>query len=285
MKYQMTWEEAVCWLRQQPEQQQLVRWCYYDDPLEVAAHRFVQSEEWTAVRDLLPQLPGDVLDVGAGRGISSYAFAVAGWRTTALEPDPSAIVGAQAIRTLAFNAGLAVRVIEEQGEDLPFPDSSFDVVYGRQVLHHAADLTRLCKEVVRVLRRGGLFIATREHVISKPEDLKVFLENHPLHRFYGGEMAYTLDHYLTAFKTGGLLTRQVMGPFDSPINYFPMSKDEWKAMCLKSLTRFMGKRLAQRATREGWVVGRRLLSIVATRHSRQEGSPGRLYSFVMKKPL
>ncbi|MFM9158921.1 MAG: class I SAM-dependent methyltransferase, partial [Dolichospermum sp.] len=89
----ITWEEAVQSLRNQPLQKELVRYCYYDDPLESAAERFAQSEEWDAVTQLLKQkIPGQVLDIGAGRGISSYAFAKAGCSVTALEPDSSNLV-------------------------------------------------------------------------------------------------------------------------------------------------------------------------------------------------
>lgn len=61
-------------------------------------------------------------------------------------------------------------------------------VFARQVLHHARNLEMLCREVSRVLKPHGIFIATREHVISKPEDLARFLKKHPLHQFYGGNM-------------------------------------------------------------------------------------------------
>jgi SAM-dependent methyltransferase len=93
-----TWEQAVEWLRQQPDQQTLVRDCYFDDPLIEACERFVNSEEWQATLRYLPRVTGKVLDLGAGRGISSYGLAKAGWQVTALEPDPSNLVGAGAIR-------------------------------------------------------------------------------------------------------------------------------------------------------------------------------------------
>ena len=32
-----SWEDAVAWLRRQPEQSQLIADCYYDDPLIDAA--------------------------------------------------------------------------------------------------------------------------------------------------------------------------------------------------------------------------------------------------------
>jgi SAM-dependent methyltransferase len=285
MNYPMTWEQAVCWLRVQPGQEELVRYCYYDDPLDLAARRFSLSAEWEAVRRLLPKTPGDVLDLGAGRGISSYAFAVDGWKTTALEPDPSLIVGSQAIRDLASKTGLAIRVVEEKGEALPFPDASFDVIYGRQILHHASDLSVLCKEIARTLRPGGSFIATREHVISKLEDLQIFLEGHPLHHLYGGENAYTLDRYLEAFTQGGLEIERVLGPFESPINYFPLEPDRRKDICLSGLSRFTGRRIARIASSERWFVGKLLLNLLAVRRSRMDDSPGRLYTFVGKRPF
>src|SRR5437016_3057671 len=104
---QKSWEEAVRWLCQQPDQQELVRACYYDEPRTQAAERFRRSEEWQATRAWLPKHLGRALDVGAGHGISSYALTVDGWRTTALEPDPSSFVGAEAIRRLAIEGGVA----------------------------------------------------------------------------------------------------------------------------------------------------------------------------------
>jgi len=226
---QMTWEEAVLWLRSQPEQVELVMACFYDDPLIEAAERYHKSPEWAAVRDFLPRPPGRALDIGAGRGISSYALAKDGWDVTALEPDKSNIVGAGAIRALADEAGLRIEVVEDAGERLPFADSTFDCVHARQTLHHAKDLNRFCKEASRVLKKGGTFIATREHVISRREDLEGFLKTHPLHHLYGGENAYLLEEYLSAIQNSGIRLTNVLNPFASVINFFPMTKEGLKA--------------------------------------------------------
>ena len=163
----MSWEGAVAELKRQPDAEELVKACFYDDPLIEAAQRYWQSTEWQSVRSYLPSRPGTALDVGSGRGISAYALARDGWQVTALEPDSSHSVGAGAIRTLAQDSGLAIDVTQTWGEELPFASASFDLVHCRQVLHHARDLGQLCRQIGRVLKPGGVFVATREHVISR----------------------------------------------------------------------------------------------------------------------
>jgi SAM-dependent methyltransferase len=223
MSTHRTWEEAVLWLKAQPDQADLVQACFFDDPLVAAAERYYASSEWEAVRTFTGPGGGRALDVGAGRGISSYALARDGWRVTALEPDPSAVVGAGAIEELAAVSNLPIDVVRDWGETLPFPDASFDLVYGRQVLHHARDLPALCADMARVLKAGGIFLATREHVIFKDSDLPVFLAGHPLHQLYGGENAYRLAEYKRAIERAGVRLVRVLNPWASEVNLYPRS--------------------------------------------------------------
>ena len=222
----LTWEQAVLWLKAQPEEAELVRACFFDDPLIEAAERYYASSEWSAVQQLTLPSRGKALDVGAGLGISSYALARDGWQVTALEPDPSAVVGAGAIEQLATASNLPIEVVTDWGEMLPFPDASFDLVYGRQVLHHARDLTKLCAEMARVLKPDGMFVATREHVIFKDGDLQVFLAEHPLHRLYGGENAYRLPEYKRAIESAGIRLERILNPWASAINLHPRTYAE-----------------------------------------------------------
>jgi SAM-dependent methyltransferase len=264
----VTWEEAVVWLRSQPDQAELVRACYFDDPLGEAAERYRESTEWRALRDLLPRPPGRALEVGAGRGIASYALAHDGWATTALEPDPSNLVGAGAIRSLATEKGVDIKVVVEWGEQLPFPDGSFDVVLGRQVLHHARDLPQFCREIARVLRPGGRFVATREHVISRREDLQAFLDGHPLHRLYGGENARLLSEYRRAIEGAGLRLTAVLNPWASDVNLFPETTESVRATLARRL-RLPSPRLVPD-------LALRLLGATSS-------VPGRLYTFVARR--
>lgn len=263
-----SWEEAVCWLRGQPDQRELVRACFYDDPLEEAAHRYFLSSEWCAIHKLLSALRGgESLDVGAGRGISSYALAREGWRVTALEPDSSDVVGAGAIRALAAGGNLPIQVVQEWGEDLPFDDESFDLVFCRQVLHHAVDLPRFCQEIARVLKPGGTLVAIREHVVSKEEDLDKFLHDHPLHGLYGGENAYLLKEYVGAIEGAGIRLGLILNPFASDINLYPQTQVEIR------------KNLARKYHLPEWLVSRRMVTWLGQINR----TPGRLYSFVGEK--
>lgn len=279
----MTWEQAVDWLRAQPEQQDLVRDCYYDDPLLGAAKRFAKSAEWQAVTEWFPRDVGAAIDLGAGRGISSYALAAAGWSVTAVEPDDSALVGAQAISRLARESGLMISVRGDRAEALSLPDESFDLVHGRQVLHHADDLGLLCREAARVLRPGGRFVATREHVITKPADLPVFLKSHPLHRHYGGENAFELHQYVEAMEGAGFRIVRVLGPMESVINYFPTTHEAWCEKCRKPIAGVVGRSLANLVGNERHALGRWILRGMAARLSKANQTPGRLYSFIADK--
>jgi SAM-dependent methyltransferase len=282
---QMTWEQAVQWLRDQPNQKELVRACYFDDPLHEAAERFWQSAEWKAIADLLPKRRGQALDLGAGRGISSYALARDGWSVTALEPDPSYLVGAGAIHALAKESKLTIAVVSEYSEKLPFADKSFDVVNCRQVLHHARDLPQTCREIYRVLKPGGVMVATREHVISTKQDLKAFLDSHSLHKFYGGENAFLLSEYLSAMKSAGLDVQRAMAPLDSPINYFPMTPEQCFIHCTRPAAAIIGRSITNLVFNQNHFVGRALMKLLVAALNKRDQTPGRLYSFVAIKPM
>lgn len=277
-----TWEQTIRWLRAQPDQAALIESGYFDDPIEAAALRYWQSAEWRAISEFLPRLSnGRALDFGAGRGIASYALARSGFDVDALEANGSALVGAGAIEALAHQTGFRIRVHESTSDRLPFPDASFDLVFGRAVLHHVSDVAETCSELLRVLRPGGTLIAIREHVISRAGDLEAFRESHPLHKYYGGETAYTLDTYLNALRQAGFRLKRLLLPLRSDINIYPYSLGELQSELARRASRGSGtiQYLLRQAMRNGacWQVMLRALELIDNR-------PGRLYSFVARKP-
>ncbi|HKH41147.1 MAG TPA: class I SAM-dependent methyltransferase [Solirubrobacterales bacterium] len=103
----------------------------------------------------LPDEPfGDALEIGAGTGYFSLNLVQAGLikRATATDISPGMLA------TLEENAsrlGLEVKTAAAEAETLPFPDESFDLIFGHAVLHHIPDLERAFSEFARVLRSGG----------------------------------------------------------------------------------------------------------------------------------
>lgn len=275
-----SWEDAVRWLREQPNNEGIVRDAYYDDPLDASADRYWRSNEWAAVRAILGTGPGDALDAGAGRGIASFALAKDGFTVTALEPDTSDLVGSGAIRSLARETGLPITVEENLSERLPFADESFDVIFARAVLHHIADLPAAMCEFRRVLRPGGLFVAAREHVISNASDLPAFFDSHSLHHRYGGENAHPLIFYQDAIRGSGLSLERTIGSLDSPINYGPQLTTEVNQRIAAQLVPISP--LRQLAVFMLRIPG---LGTLARRvASRIDRRPGRHASFVARKP-
>lgn len=274
-----TWHEAVSWLIAQPEKLELMQACYYDKPLKSTAERYWNSEEWQAIQQFCPQHHGVALDIGAGNGIASYALAKDGWQVRALEPDTSDLVGIGAITQLVSESFLPIELFQELGEKLPFDNQTFDLVFARQVLHHAQDLQQLCNEIYRVLKPGGIFIAVREHVISSQKDLAKFLNHHPLHNLYGGENAYLLKQYLQAIKSAGLRVDKIIAPFDSVINYAPLTEESLKKELNKKINKIPGANIIYQllSSKQTFKIFLKLLSRVDNR-------PGRLFSFVCHKP-
>ncbi|MFN2577934.1 MAG: class I SAM-dependent methyltransferase [Pyrinomonadaceae bacterium] len=275
----MTWEHAVRWYRDQPDHEAEIRNNYFDLPVLRAAERYACGEEFAEVLRLLG--PGNerrILEPGAGNGIASFALANNGWLVTALEPDDSQEVGAGAIREIVAQTGLPITAIEEFGEKLAFADASFDAIYARQVLHHASDLELMVQELARVLRRGGLWLSTREHVADDEQQLLTFRDEHPLHKLYGGENAYPLDRYLQSFRSAGLRIKETWGPLESILNFFPGTERD-RQISLRQVANHSYLRLGRVL---GW--SNRFKKTQVRRHTLRDRTPGRLYSFLLEKP-
>jgi SAM-dependent methyltransferase len=94
----------------------------------------------------------DVLEVGCGIGVHTAAFARAGAAVTACDLTEAGVALAREQLLLADVPGT---VVVADAEKLPFPDSSFDLVWSWGVIHHTPDPGRAVGEIRRVLRPGG----------------------------------------------------------------------------------------------------------------------------------
>jgi SAM-dependent methyltransferase len=93
-----------------------------------------------------------LLEIGCGIGTDLARFAAGGAHVTGLDLSQTAID----LATKNFAARhLTGDLRVGDGEAVPFPDASFDVVYGHGVLQYAASPERIIAEAHRVLRPGG----------------------------------------------------------------------------------------------------------------------------------
>jgi SAM-dependent methyltransferase len=93
-----------------------------------------------------------VLDVGCGAGVDLARFARGGAAATGVDISPAAIALA---RTNFEQQGLRADLRVADGEQLPFPPDTFDLVYAHGVVQYTASPQRLVDEVRRVLKPGG----------------------------------------------------------------------------------------------------------------------------------
>ena len=94
------------------------------------------------------------LEIGAGTGYFSLNLLRAGVVREAVATDISQGM-LDELSASADQLGLSIDTVCTEAEGLPFPDDSFDLVFGHAVLHHLPDLDAAFREFRRVLRPGG----------------------------------------------------------------------------------------------------------------------------------
>lgn len=140
-----------------------------------------------------------VLEVGCGAAVDLARFAKGGAIVTGVDLATSAVELAQ--QNFA-QQGLLGEFHAADGEALPFPDGTFDLVYAHGVVQYTANAGQLVAECRRVLRPGGeavFQVYNRHswlHVLSKL--MKVDLEHADapgLRLYTRGELARLLAHF------------------------------------------------------------------------------------------
>jgi ubiquinone/menaquinone biosynthesis C-methylase UbiE len=121
-----------------------------DDTLVEHALRLVKGRE-----------RGRALDIGTGPGqiVIKLAKRLAEWKFVGVDRSPGMIAQAQA--NLASASGELAGRVEfhvADGNHLPFPDSSFDLVMCNSVLHHLAEPEKLLSEMSRLVNSGGAIL-------------------------------------------------------------------------------------------------------------------------------
>jgi 2-polyprenyl-6-hydroxyphenyl methylase/3-demethylubiquinone-9 3-methyltransferase len=115
------------------------------------------------------------LEVGSGGGILTEEICKMGFATTGIDPAKESL---ETARGHAKESGLNIKYDKGTGEQLPYPDQSFDCVVCCDVLEHVRDLPKVISEISRVLKPNGVFIydTINRTFISKLVAIKIWQE-------------------------------------------------------------------------------------------------------------
>jgi len=178
---------------------------------ESAARAWAQDEiTWGVWRisesdvQVLPDVAGlDIVELGCGTAYFSAWLAKRGARPTGVDPTPAQLATA---RRMQAETGIEFPLVEGVGENVPLPDSSFDLVHSEYGASIWADPYKWIPEAARLLRPGGQLVFLRNSTLAMlcTPDIGVVQEQlqrpqFGMHRFEwpieeGGGVEFHLSH-------------------------------------------------------------------------------------------
>ncbi len=119
----------------------------------------------------------DVADIGCAAGTQSMIWAKDGHRVQGIDINETLVeIAAERAR----EEGLAIEYLLGSAEDLPWPDSSFDVCLVPELLEHVPNWWGCLSELARILKPGGvLFLSTNNVLCPKQQEFDL-----PLYSWY-----------------------------------------------------------------------------------------------------
>lgn len=123
-------------------------------------------EEWRT--ELLADLSGSILEIGAGTGANVSRYPSAVKRLVLVDDDRHMLAKLEArVRESGLrDGGTELDIREASAVALPFPDASFDAVVSTLVLCSVPEPDVVLREIRRVLRPSGVFVYL-EHVADE----------------------------------------------------------------------------------------------------------------------
>ena len=107
--------------------------------------------------DLLNLKDKDVLDIGCGGGIHDALFRKYGANVCAIDISEARVFSANLKMSLVRGGGLGFAA-QANGENLPFKNESFDIIYSNGVMHHSESTEKMIEEAYGALKPGGKIV-------------------------------------------------------------------------------------------------------------------------------
>ena len=148
-----------------------------------------------------PQADWEVLDVATGGGHTALKFAPYVKHVWATDLTPKMLQAAEEhLRGKgAENVGFKLA----DAEDLPFVESTFDLVTCRIAPHHFPDCAKFVREGARVLKPGGLLLV-QDHVLPEDAEAARYVDDFERLRDPSHNRAFSQDEWIAMFMVAGL---------------------------------------------------------------------------------
>ena len=149
----------------------------------------------------------NILDIGSGDGSDCNNYQKMGGIVTGVEPSDNFV-------KYAKEKYPNCNFILSGGENLPFEDSSFDIVLSKYALQTSNDIKKIFSEISRVLKKDGYILILSKHpirqFIEQDTEQKDYFKNHPttsniyqgkitLHEYSHPMTEYINDEFLKNF--------------------------------------------------------------------------------------
>jgi ubiquinone/menaquinone biosynthesis C-methylase UbiE len=166
----------------------------------------------------------DVLEFGCGGAQWSTALARQGARPVGIDMSERQLAHARRLRR---ETGIAFPLVQASGEQLPFADASFDVVFADHGAFSFADPDRTIPEAARVLRPGGLLAFSHtSHIFEMASpDHAEHATDRLVHDYFDtleveadGMVHFSLPYstWTSLFHANGLVVEELIEPRPEP---------------------------------------------------------------------